>query len=50
MGVNDVVGQLVDGAAGDAAAFLEDAELAGDAAGERQLLLDQQHRDAGFAG
>ena len=34
------------GAAGHAAAFFENAELAGDPPRERQLLLDQQHRDA----
>ena len=46
---HDVVRQLVDRAAGHAAALLEDAELAGHAPRERQLLLDEQHRDAGFA-
>ena len=43
---HDVVRQVVDGAAGDARPFLENAELAGDAPRERQLLLDQQDRDA----
>ena len=49
MCADDVVGQLVDRPAGRRAAFLENAEFAGDPPRERQLLLDQQHRDARVA-
>src|SRR5687767_335209 len=43
MGADDVIGEGVDGAAGHAAPFFENAELARHAPRERQLLLDQQH-------
>ena len=43
-----IVGEFADRAAGDAAALFENAEVAGHAPRKRQLLLDQQHRQAGL--
>src|SRR5438445_12900406 len=43
---NHFIRQFVDGAAGNAPPFFENAELAGHAPGEAQLLLDQEHRDS----
>ena len=47
MSADDVIGQGVDGTAGDAATFFEDAEFAGHAPCEGKFLLDQQYCDSG---
>src|SRR5215510_14706405 len=45
----DIIGEIADRPGGHAASFVEDAELAGHAAREGELLLDDQNSKAGFA-
>ena len=48
MRAHHFVGQFADRTRSDAAALVENAELARHAARERQLLLHQQHREPFF--
>lgn len=49
MRASHVVFRVGDRAGGDAAILFENPEFASDPAGERQLLLDQEKGDTGFA-
>jgi len=48
VGADDLVRKPVDRAGGDFASLVENAELAGDAAGKGKLLFDQQNGQALF--
>jgi hypothetical protein len=48
VGADDIFGEFVNRTGGDAAAFIQDAELAGHTSGKRQFLLDQENREVFF--